>query len=68
MNRFPVPTSPVEYNFGDGLAAGQRQNFLDPHHTHFLLVDDGSSKYGGEIDFRAKFESRKRGASKRVFF
>lgn len=30
---------------------------LDPNHTHFILVDDGSvEKFGGEIAFRAKFE------------
>ena len=30
---------------------------LDPHHTHFLLVDDGKQGvYGGEIEFRAAFE------------
>lgn len=30
---------------------------LDPHHTHFILVDDGKQGvYGGEIEFRAAFE------------
>ena len=32
------------------------KSFLDPHHTHFILVDDESEKYGGEINFRSKFE------------
>jgi len=32
------------------------QSFLDPHHTHFILVDENEN--GSEIDFRAKFESR----------
>ena len=32
------------------------QSFLDPHHTHFILVDENED--GSEIDFRAKFESR----------
>ena len=31
-------------------------NFLDPHHTHFILVDNDET--GSEIDFRSKFESR----------
>jgi hypothetical protein len=36
-----------------------RDAYLDPNHTHFLLVDDGTeSKYGGEIAFRAQLESR----------
>ena len=33
---------------------------LDPHHTHFVLVDDGSEiispKFGQEIEFRTKLE------------
>jgi len=31
-------------------------SFLDPHHTHFILVDNETE--GSEINFRAKFESR----------
>lgn len=31
---------------------------LDPHHTHFILVDDGSVReFGREIEFRAKLEN-----------
>ena len=31
---------------------------LDKHHTHFFLVDDGYvNKPGGELKFRANFES-----------
>ena len=31
---------------------------LDPNHTHFILVDDGTqNKFGGEIDLRSKFEA-----------
>ena len=31
---------------------------LDPNHTHFILVDDGSEcKFGGEIELRSKFEA-----------
>jgi transient receptor potential cation channel subfamily M protein 2 len=34
---------------------------LDPNHTHFILVDDGSdSKFGVEIPFRARLESELR--------
>lgn len=30
---------------------------LDPNHSHFILVDDGSrDKFGGEIKWRAEFE------------
>jgi len=31
-------------------------SFLDPHHTHFILVDNDDE--GSEINFRSKFESR----------
>ena len=30
--------------------------FLDSNHFQFLLVDDGSQKFGGEIDFRVNLE------------
>ena len=31
--------------------------YLDYNHTHFILVDDGTTaKPGGEIEFRAKLE------------
>ena len=30
---------------------------LDPHHSHFILVDNGDrDKFGGEIQWRAEFE------------
>lgn len=30
---------------------------LDPNHTHFILVDDGSeNQYGKEIEFRSSLE------------
>ncbi|KAL5255510.1 hypothetical protein ACHWQZ_G010918 [Mnemiopsis leidyi] len=36
-----------------------RGAFLDPNHTHFLLVDDGTQyKYGKEIKFRALLEQK----------
>ena len=31
-------------------------SFLDPHHTHFILIDN--EEEGSEINFRSKFESR----------
>jgi transient receptor potential cation channel subfamily M member 2 len=31
---------------------------LNPNHTHFILVDDGSrERFGNEVEFRLKFES-----------
>jgi hypothetical protein len=34
---------------------------LDPNHSHFILVDDGSDgQFGKEIKFRAKFENELR--------
>ena len=30
---------------------------MDPNHTHFILVDNAHHTFGGEIDFRARFES-----------
>eukprot|EP00735_Rhodelphis_limneticus_P013732 TRINITY_DN7688_c0_g1::TRINITY_DN7688_c0_g1_i1::g.18577::m.18577 TRINITY_DN7688_c0_g1::TRINITY_DN7688_c0_g1_i1::g.18577 ORF type:complete len:1325 (-),score=524.01,sp/Q2WEA5/TRPM1_RAT/26.08/2e-109,Ion_trans/PF00520.26/1.7e-11,Ank_2/PF12796.2/0.062,Ank_2/PF12796.2/5.8e+03,PKD_channel/PF08016.7/0.077,Ank_4/PF13637.1/0.36,Ank_4/PF13637.1/3.5e+03,Ank_4/PF13637.1/1e+04,Ank_3/PF13606.1/0.32,Ank_3/PF13606.1/1.5e+04,Ank_3/PF13606.1/1.1e+04 TRINITY_DN7688_c0_g1_i1:302-4276(-) len=36
---------------------GMAQAALDPNHTHFIMVDDGSSgQWGKEIKFRALFE------------
>ena len=29
---------------------------LDENHSHFVLIDDGSEKFGVEIDFRTRFE------------
>lgn len=35
--------------------------FLDPNHTHFVLVDDGSEgNFGKEIEFRAHLEAELR--------
>lgn len=35
--------------------------FLDPNHTHFILVDDGSeNQFGKEIEFRANLENELR--------
>ena len=53
---------PCEYNIND-LERGSDQDRtkmsapLDPNHTHFILVDDGSRKeFGHEIGFRTAFE------------
>jgi len=33
------------------------ETFLNPNHSHFILVDDGSRhKFGGEIKFRASLQ------------
>ena len=35
--------------------------FLDPNHTHFILVDDGSvGAFGKEIEFRSRLEAELR--------
>ena len=40
----------VQYTFKD-------KQSLDEHHTHFILVDDGSvNEFGKEIELRAKLE------------
>ena len=45
----------AERRRGNANAGG---TYLEPHHTHFLLVDDGSEgRYGTEIDFRARLEA-----------
>lgn len=37
---------------------GKGQAVLDPHHTHFILCDDGTQKkFNSEVAFRAKFET-----------
>lgn len=30
--------------------------WLNPFHSHFILVDDGKDKFGAEIQFRAELE------------
>jgi len=46
--------NPVDYN-RHNKSNPTFNNFLDPHHTHFILVD--SEEAGSEIEFRTKFES-----------
>lgn len=37
---------------------------IDPNHTHFIFVDDGTeAKFGGEITFRARLEHALSGGS-----
>jgi transient receptor potential cation channel subfamily M protein 2 len=33
-----------------------KSELLDPNHSHFLLIDDSTVTYGGEVDFRTKLE------------
>ncbi len=45
--------------YGDPDAYANPNCSLDRHHTHFVLVDDGTEgKFQGEISFRAGLESR----------
>ncbi|XP_048256759.1 transient receptor potential cation channel subfamily M member 2-like isoform X1 [Haliotis rufescens] len=49
---------PATYAVEDVEATGSGSTSLDHNHTHFILVDDGTSgKYGAEIKFRTKLES-----------
>jgi hypothetical protein len=34
----------------------RQEAFLDPNHTHMLLVDSGVNKWGGEVSFRERLE------------
>lgn len=35
-----------------------KSQLIDPNHTHFLLIDNSQvNQTGGEINFRARFES-----------
>ncbi|GFN90287.1 transient receptor potential cation channel subfamily m member 2-like, partial [Plakobranchus ocellatus] len=48
---------PASYRIEDEVKPGQ--SFLDPNHTHFILVDNGSQhQFAVEIPFRAKLEER----------
>ena len=42
---------------------------LDPNHTHFVLVDDGSNNiYGKEIEFRANLENELRKGKSDIYY
>jgi hypothetical protein len=36
---------------------------LDVNHTHFVLVNDGTTNFGAEVEFRCKFEDALRNAT-----
>lgn len=49
-------SAPVKYQVGDKPTAPKTQ-YLDPNHTHFLLVDNSQlNMFGGEIKLRFRFE------------
>ena len=53
----PKKNQPVHYTISS--KPKKNECFLDPHHSHFILVDDGSvHKFGGEIKFRADLEKK----------
>ena len=46
---------PAHYHIKDSSPQGVSP--LDPNHSHFILVDNGTqNNFGTEIEFRAKFE------------
>jgi transient receptor potential cation channel subfamily M protein 2 len=47
---------PVDYSL-IAKSEKERQQPLDPNHSHFILVDNSRISFGGEIDFRAALES-----------
>ena len=52
LTRHPVPYEPVKYG-----REGQRPA-LDNHHSHFILVDDGTAdQFGREIELRGQLEA-----------
>ncbi|XP_033107723.1 transient receptor potential cation channel subfamily M member-like 2, partial [Anneissia japonica] len=50
---------PAQYKVNPIVQRGKPVS-LDPHHTHFLLVDDGTRMYGCDIEYRAKLEQAMR--------
>lgn len=49
---------PVAYDMKIKKIPGNKSQLLDPNHTHFLLIDNSQvNQTGGEINFRARFES-----------
>ena len=48
---------PAEYK-EDAEAGTNGKSALNPNHSHYILVDNGTQHmFGGEIDFRAKLEA-----------
>lgn len=53
-------SSPIQY-YPENTEVKSKDVALDPNHTHFLLVDDGSvGEFGVEIEFRAELENELR--------
>ena len=51
-------TNPVVYELVKPVSQKSKlSEFLNPDHSHFILVDNAQEKYGGEIEFRVKLES-----------
>lgn len=49
---------PVVYRMKDEKLRFSKSQYLEPNHTHFILVDDSKyNNFGAEIEFRAKFEA-----------
>lgn len=40
------------------IESGHIKTTLDKNHSHFILVDNGTEKYGAEIELRANLESK----------
>lgn len=51
------PSIPVEYDMIKQPSPYYKSELLDPNHSHFLLVDDSTVKFGGETQFRAAVEA-----------
>lgn len=51
--------NPVAYKISDKkLTKSIKSEYLEPNHSHFILVDDSKyGEFGGEINFRAELES-----------
>lgn len=50
--------TPVIYKIDNQRKRFEKSQYLEPNHTHFILVDDSKyNNFGGEIKFRAKLES-----------
>jgi len=50
---------PAYYQLRDEVSKGSKNANLDPNHTHFMLVDNGTFRqFGTEINFRGLLEKR----------
>jgi transient receptor potential cation channel subfamily M member 2 len=57
INYGPNQDEVAHYSLSRSIPPGIKKQFLDPNHTHFVLVDNAKHTYGGEIEFRAHLES-----------